>query len=89
MNLSVLCVSGRARFTSVVRFLVFVVGVLLLSASLFAQSNQGLIRGTVRDQSGGAIAGATVTVTDVLKGVSLYIDNRPRGRLFPPPNLRP
>ena len=69
-------------------FLVFVVGVLLLSASLFAQSNQGLIRGTVRDQSGGAIAGATVTVTDVLKGVSRTLTTDQEGD-YSAPNLDP
>lgn len=37
---------------------------------LFPQSNQGTIQGTVVDQSGGAIAGATVTVIDVARGVT-------------------
>ena len=35
--------------------------------SLFAQGNAGRIFGTVTDQTGGAIAGATVTVTDVAR----------------------
>jgi Carboxypeptidase regulatory-like domain len=88
MNLSVLCVSGRARFTSGVRFLVLVVGCLLLSASLYAQSNQGRILGTVRDQSGGIIAGATVTVTDVLKGVTRTLTTDEAGD-YSAPNLDP
>jgi hypothetical protein len=38
-------------------------------APLFAQGTAGKILGTVVDQSGGAIAGATVTVTDIDRGV--------------------
>ena len=37
---------------------------------LFSQTSQGTIQGAVFDQSGGAIAGATVTVTDVARGVA-------------------
>jgi len=37
---------------------------------VFSQSTQGSIQGTVFDQSGGAIAGATVLVTDVARGVT-------------------
>jgi hypothetical protein len=88
MNLPVLCVSGRARFTSGVRVLVSIVAVLLLSTALFAQSNQGRIQGTVRDQSGGIIAGATVTVTDVLKGVSRTLTTDQTG-VYAAPNLDP
>src|SRR4051812_46323681 len=36
----------------------------------FSQTQQGSIRGTVADQTGGAIGDATVTVTDVARGVS-------------------
>jgi hypothetical protein len=43
-----------------------------LSCSLptFAQLNLGRIFGTITDQSGGAIAGASVTVVDVARGVT-------------------
>jgi hypothetical protein len=61
---------------------------LLFSASVFAQVNQGRILGTVRDQSGGAIAGATVTVTDVLKGVSRTLTTNEAGE-YAAPNLDP
>src|SRR5260221_1155409 len=88
MSLSVLCVSGRASFKSGVRVLVSMAGILLLSASLFAQSNQGRILGTVRDQSGGSIAGATVTVTDTLKGVSRTLTTNESGD-YGAPNLDP
>src|ERR1700740_565438 len=42
----------------------------LVCVPLFAQGNQGTIQGGVFDQSGGAIAGAMVTVTDVARGIS-------------------
>lgn len=52
---------------------------LLLFASfpLSSQTSQGTIQGGVFDQTGGAIAGAMVTVTDVARGVSrsLAADN--------------
>jgi Carboxypeptidase regulatory-like domain len=41
---------------------------LVLCLPTFAQDVQGSIRGAVLDQSGGAIAGATVTVIDVARG---------------------
>jgi Carboxypeptidase regulatory-like domain len=88
MNLSVLCVSGRAKFTGGARVLVSMVGILLISASLSAQSNQGRIQGAVRDQSGGTIAGATVTVTDVLKGVTRTLTTDEAGE-YAAPNLDP
>ena len=88
MSLSVLCVSGRFRSTSVARVLLSCVGILLISASLFAQSNQGRIQGTVRDQSGGIIAGATVTVTDALKGVTRTLTTDEAGE-YSAPNLDP
>ena len=64
------------------------VGILLISASLYAQSNQGRILGAVRDQSGGTIAGATVTVTDTLKGVSRTLTTDEAGE-YAAPNLDP
>jgi len=45
------------------------VALLLVGFPLFSQT-QGSIQGGVFDQSGGAIAGATVTVIDVARGVS-------------------
>ena len=50
--------------------LVAVIAVFLICAPAFSQSAQGTIEGGVFDQSGGAVAGATVTVTDVARGVS-------------------
>jgi hypothetical protein len=61
---------------------------LLISASLYAQVNKGSIVGTVRDQSGGTIAGATVTITDTLKGVTRTLTTDEAGE-YAAPNLDP
>lgn len=42
----------------------------LTSVSMFGQGANGTITGTVTDQSGGSLPGATVTVTDVDRGVN-------------------
>jgi hypothetical protein len=47
--------------------------VLVFSLPAFPQGNTGRILGTVTDESGGYIAGATVTVTNVAQGVSRTI----------------
>ena len=47
-----------------------VVCVLLFSVTLFSQGNFGRILGTVSDQTGGVISGATVTVIDKDRGVA-------------------
>jgi hypothetical protein len=43
---------------------------LLLSVPLFSQTSTGRILGVVKDQTGGTVAGATITVTDISRGVS-------------------
>jgi len=63
-------------------------GLLLVSLSSFAQGNAGRILGGVTDQTGGAIAGATVTVTDVQRGVSRALTTDDSGA-FNAPNLTP
>src|SRR6202167_250528 len=88
MNVSNLCVSRRVRIRNAARVLASVFAILLLSVSLSAQSNQGRILGTVRDASGGTIAGATVTVTDTLKGVSRTLTTDDAGE-YAAPNLDP
>jgi len=45
-------------------------GVLLMAAPMFSQTATGRITGTVRDQTGGSIAGAAVAVTDVARGLT-------------------
>ena len=50
---------------------------LVLCVPLFSQGNQGTIQGSVFDQSGGAIASATVTIVDPTRGFSrpLMVDS--------------
>src|ERR1041385_6450057 len=45
------------------------VALFLICLPLFSQGSQGIVRGTVADQSGGVIAGAMVTVTDTARGI--------------------
>jgi hypothetical protein len=88
MNLSVLGGSWRGSIASAAKVLACLAGVLLISVSLYAQSNQGRILGAVKDQSGGSIAGATVTVIDTLKGVSRTLTTDEAGD-YSAPNLDP
>src|SRR5713226_4444513 len=62
--------SKKARAGKVISVLGAALGVLLFSVSLFAQANFGRILGIVTDQSGGVIAGATVTIVDKDRGVA-------------------
>ncbi|MBZ5661329.1 MAG: TonB-dependent receptor [Acidobacteriia bacterium] len=64
------------------------VGMLLLCAPLFSQTNTGRIVGTVTDQSGAALAGATVTVRDVNRGVTRTLSTDSAGE-YAAPNLEP
>src|SRR6202158_2028694 len=62
--------SWGVRFRKAVQLLGGVMGVLLLCLPLFSQGNTGRITGTVTDQTGGVVSGATVTVTDTERGVT-------------------
>jgi len=68
-------------------FAILLVG-LMASAPLMAQVNQGKIGGTISDQSGGAIVGATVNVTDVERGVTRALTTDASGA-YSAPNLTP
>src|ERR1700730_9296860 len=63
-------------------------GLLLVSLSSFAQGNAGRIAGAITDQTGGSIAGATVTITDVQRGVARALTTDDSGA-FNAPNLTP
>jgi hypothetical protein len=45
-----------------------IAGVLMLAVAAAGQTNKGGISGTILDQNGAAIPGATVTVTNVVTG---------------------
>ena len=65
-------------------------GVAVLAAVIpgFSQGNAGRIVGSITDQTGGAIAGAMVTVTDVARGTSRTLTTDDSGE-FNAPNLIP
>ena len=63
-------------------------GVLLICAPLYSQGNAGRILGTITDQSGGAIARAIVTVTDLERGLSRSLTTDEAGA-YAAPNLLP
>ena len=65
-------------------------GLALLFACLqaYSQGSSGRILGTVTDQSGGVIAGATVTVTDTQRGVSRSLTTDDAGE-YSAPQLLP
>jgi hypothetical protein len=64
------------------------VGVLLLCLPLFSQGSSGRILGTVTDQSGGVVAGATVTITDTERGVTKNLVTNEPGE-YNAPTLNP
>src|SRR5712664_2454532 len=70
--------SWGVSFRKAMQLLGGAMGVLLLCLPLFSQGSSGRILGTVTDQSGGVISGATVTVTDTERGVSkILVTNEP------------
>ena len=62
--------SGRFSLRRIVPVLAVMMGVLLMAAPMFSQTATGRITGTVKDQTGGSIAGAAVAVTDVARGLT-------------------
>ena len=71
-----------------IRVLGVTIAVFLGCLSLFSQVNTGRILGTVTDQTGGAVAGAMVTVTDVQRGVARALITDQAGE-YNAPNLLP
>src|SRR3981081_2061286 len=61
-------------------------GMILFSLPAFSQGSFGRILGTVTDQSGGVISGATVTVLDKDRGVSRNLTTDDAG-VYNAPNL--
>src|SRR5229473_8199280 len=65
-----------------------ILGVLLFSLSLFAQANFGRILGTVTDQTGAVLPGATVSVIDTQRGLARTLTTDSAGE-FNAPTLTP
>ena len=62
--------------------------VLALTASLFSQTTMGRILGSISDQSGAAVAGATVVITDVQRGTTRTVSTDDSGN-YVAPELQP
>jgi hypothetical protein len=74
------------RFQTVVylRVLAACASLFLVSLPLFSQGSAGRILGSVADQSGGVVAGATVTVLDVQRGISRTLTTDEAGEYVAP-----
>src|ERR1700731_1822538 len=64
------------------------VTLLFSSAPSFAQGSSGRILGTITDQTGGSISGATVTVSDTQRGTSRVLTTDASGS-YNAPDLQP
>ncbi len=87
--------SARRRKASVwvdrgnaARVLAVGISLCMLSLPIFAQGNAGRILGAVTDQTGSAIVGASVTITDIERGISRNLVTDEAGQYFAP-NLLP
>jgi outer membrane receptor protein involved in Fe transport len=80
--------SLRANAARAMQAVCLGLGLFLVCVPLFSQGNQGRITGTITDQSGGVVAGATVTVKDVQRGVSRTLTTGDSGE-YNAPNLLP
>jgi hypothetical protein len=88
MKCSLVKESSKTHFTRLTKVVSAIVALCVLPSLLLAQVNQGRLIGAVTDQSGGAIVGATVTVTDVQKNVSRTLTTDSAGE-YVAPNLDP
>jgi len=75
-------------FTKAAQVLGVTICVLLVCVPAFSQGSAGRIMGTVTDQSGGVVAGATVSVVDVARGVTRTLTTDDAGE-YNAPNLTP
>ena len=74
--------------TKAVQVLGVPICVLLLCVPAFSLGSAGRLMGTVTDQSGGVVAGATVSVVDVARGVTRTLTTDDAGE-YNAPNLTP
>ena len=76
------------KLKMVMRLLSVGLGLSLLCAPILAQESTGRILGSITDQSGGAVAGATVTVTDTQRGTTRSLTTNDAGE-YNAPDLTP
>ena len=77
-----------ARATTTMHVLGAILGLLLFSLALFAQGSYGRILGTVTDQTGAVLPGATVSVIDTQRGLARTLTTDSAGE-FNAPTLTP
>ncbi|PYU74474.1 MAG: hypothetical protein DMG49_04590, partial [Acidobacteria bacterium] len=80
--------SVHASASGVMFLLLATVGVLLFSVPLFSQGNNARILGTVTDQSGGVISGATISIIDKDRGLARTLTTDDAGE-YNTPQLLP
>jgi Carboxypeptidase regulatory-like domain len=88
MNSAQVIFSKVLRTARALQALCLLMSVFLLCVPLFSQGNQGRITGTITDQTGGVVSGATVSVLDVERGVSRTLTTGDSGE-YNAPNLLP
>jgi len=74
----------RLKIGGFLRILAAGVCAMLVCSPAFSQGSAGRILGSVTDQSGGVIAGATVSVTDVQRGVTRTLTTDQAGEYLAP-----
>jgi hypothetical protein len=87
LSSSIKTLVGR-RIKKVIEVLGACLGLFLICFPLSSQGNSGRILGIIVDQSGGTIAGATVTITDTQRGISRDLITDEAGD-YNAPNLLP
>jgi hypothetical protein len=80
--------SSAGWWRNAIRLMVVTMAVLLLSVPAFSQGSSARILGTVTDQSGGVVAGATVSVVDTERNVTRTLTTDDAGE-YNAPNLTP
>ncbi|HZW94556.1 MAG TPA: carboxypeptidase regulatory-like domain-containing protein [Candidatus Eremiobacteraceae bacterium] len=79
---------SAGHVTAIARNALFVLALSLMSVCTMAQSTAGRVLGTITDQSGASVAGATVVVTDTQRGTSRSLTTGASGD-YAAPDLTP
>ncbi len=85
---SVISTSMRPGFNQVIQLFGAMMGIFLICLPMHSQGNAGRIVGTLTDQSGGVIEGATVLVIDTQRGTTRTLTSNQAGE-YNAPNLIP
>jgi hypothetical protein len=85
---SMIAASIRPRVKHAVQLLATAIGVFLICLPVWSQGNAGRILGTLTDQSGGVLVGATVTVADTQRGTTRTLTTNQAGE-YNSPGLLP